>query len=127
MNSLDIRFKDIKKTGATLDALVNAGANQISGPSFSIDNPDALLDTARRAAVKKAQDRAHLYATALGTTIKRVISMTEGDTRGSMPPPMPMAKMAYEMAAAPAVADTSVAPGQLSLRASVTIRYELGE
>lgn len=125
VNSLDVRFKDLKKTGPTLDALVQAGMNQISGPGFSVADPDKALDAARKEAVKKAQSRAALYAEALGVKLKRVLSVTETMPGGGVPPPMPMMKMAMaEMAAS---ADTSVAPGQMTLRVGVMLRYEISQ
>ena len=57
-NNVSIRFRDIAKSGAILDALVKQGANQIDGPSLSIDQPDAALDEARTDAVKRARARA---------------------------------------------------------------------
>src|SRR3569623_2750272 len=36
-NSVAIRFRDIARSGAILDALVAEGANQIDGPNMSID------------------------------------------------------------------------------------------
>lgn len=56
-NSVSIRFRDIAKSGAILDALVAEGANQIDGPTLAIDQPDAALDEARTDAVKRARAR----------------------------------------------------------------------
>ena len=49
MNTVSVRFRDIAKTGAILDALVAQGANQIHGPSLEIERPEAALDEARTA------------------------------------------------------------------------------
>ena len=46
-NNVSVRFRDIRKTGEILDALVAEGANQINGPSLTIDKPEAALDEAR--------------------------------------------------------------------------------
>ena len=46
-----MRFRDIANTGEILDALVAEGANQINGPSLSIDKPDEALDEARAKAL----------------------------------------------------------------------------
>ena len=43
-NSVSVRFREIAKSGAILDALVREGANQIDGPTLSLDQPDAALD-----------------------------------------------------------------------------------
>src|SRR6201991_2468631 len=54
-NQVEVRLDDVGKLGATLDALVTAGANQMNGVSFSIRNDTALLADARAAAVAEAR------------------------------------------------------------------------
>ena len=39
-NTVNVKFRDLKRTGAILDALVAEGANQINGPSLTIDKPE---------------------------------------------------------------------------------------
>ena len=46
VNEVSVRFRDIAKTGAILDALVAQGANQINGPTLTIERPEAALDEA---------------------------------------------------------------------------------
>ena len=50
-NQVSVRFRDIKATGAILDALVAEGANQINGPSLTIDKPEQAMDEARVKAI----------------------------------------------------------------------------
>ena len=83
-NQVTVRFRDIAKSGAILDALVREGANNISGPNLTIDKPETALDEARTAAVAAARARADLYAKAAGLRVDRILSISEG---GSMPPP----------------------------------------
>jgi uncharacterized protein len=56
-NSVSVRFRDVRRAGAILDALVGSGANQIDGPDLSIDQPDAALDEARLDAMRRARAR----------------------------------------------------------------------
>ncbi|MBS0476951.1 MAG: SIMPL domain-containing protein, partial [Proteobacteria bacterium] len=76
-NSVSVRQRDLKAMGKVLDALVSAGANNINGPSFQIDNADAAQDEARTAAVTKARARANLYAKAAGLRVVRIVSISE--------------------------------------------------
>jgi uncharacterized protein YggE len=124
-NSLNVTLRDLKNIGPVLDALIAQGANQINGPSFTLDNPDALLDKARKDAVDKAHKRAEIYASATGMKIKRIRSISESTSVG-MPPPYPMMarKMMAMAVAAPAEA-TPVASGQVNLSVNVNITYEL--
>ena len=119
-NNVSIRFRDIAKSGAILDALVAQGANQIDGPNLSLDQPDAALDEARVDAVKRAQARAELYAKAAGLSVSRILTIAEGGEIAGPPPPMPV----YRMAAAKA-ADTQVMPGESDVTVTITVRFLL--
>lgn len=120
-NSVTVRFRDIAKSGAILDALVAAGANQINGPSLVIDKPEAALDEARVAAVKTARARAELYARAAGLTVKRIVAISES---GDMVQPMPMPMMRAQMADA-GMAKTEVVPGEQEVGVTVAVTFEL--
>lgn len=119
-NTVSIRFRDIAKSGAILDALVAQGANQIDGPNLSLDQPDAALDEARVDAVKRAQARAQLYAKAAGLSVSRILTIAEGGEIAGPPPPMPV----YRMAAAKA-ADTQVLAGESDVTVTITVRFLL--
>ena len=118
---VSIRFRDVKAAGPILDSLVAAGANQIDGPTLSIDKPEPLLDQAREKAVAAARARALLYARAAGLQVKRIVAISEG-SNDAMPRPMPMMMMARGKEAA---ADSSVEAGEQKLSISVSVTFEL--
>ncbi|MEH3105517.1 MAG: SIMPL domain-containing protein [Sphingomonas phyllosphaerae] len=121
-NSVAIRFRDIAKAGAVLDALVRAGANQIDGPNLSLSDPDAALDEARTQAIAKARTRAELYARAAGLSVARMVAINEaGENAGDRPRPMPM----MARAAVQSDAETVVLPGETDVTASVNVRFLL--
>ena len=120
-NSVAIRFRDIAKAGAILDALVKQGANQIDGPNLSIDQPDAALDEARADAVKKAQARAQLYAKAAGLTVSRIVSIAEsGQNDGSNPQPPMMSRGLMK-----ADASTAISAGETDVTITLSVRFLL--
>ena len=88
-NQVNVRFRDIRNTGEILDALVAEGANQINGPTLTIDKPEAALDEARAKAIAAGRARAELYARALGMRVVRLLSVSESGGY-PVPPPMPM-------------------------------------
>lgn len=120
-NQVTVRQRKLAEFGKVLDTLVNAGANQVNGPSFELDDSEAAMDEARTAAMAKARQRAELYAKAAGLKVKRIISISEG---GGYSPPAPMlyAKMAMAEAA-----PTPVAPGEVALSATVAVQFELAQ
>ena len=119
-NSVSVRFRDIARSGAILDALVAEGANQIDGPSLSLDQPDAALDEARVSAVKIARARAELYARAAGLSVARIVSISEsGSNDGGSPPPV------MYMARAKAADSTQIAAGETDVTVTVSVRFLL--
>jgi copper chaperone CopZ len=119
-NQLSVRFRDIGETGKILDALVSEGANQINGPSLTIDKPEAALDEARVKAIANGRARADLYARALGMRVVRLLSVSESGGY-AVPPPMPMAVMAMERDSA----STKIDAGEQKLQVSVSLSFEL--
>jgi uncharacterized protein YggE len=120
-NAVSVKFRDLKRTGAILDALVKEGANQLNGPSLTIDRPEAAYDEARVKAIAVGRERAELYAKALGKRVVRLLSVSEGGA--SIPRPMPMA---YERdMAAQAVAKTEIDPGTQEIQVSLAMSFEL--
>lgn len=124
-NTVSVRQRKLGDYGKVIDTLANAGANQISGPDFQLDNPDPALDGARRDAVKIAQGRAELYANALGLRIVRVVSVSEGGGYYGPPPRMFARADAAMPAPPPPPPPSPVQPGEMQMTANVTIQYEL--
>src|SRR3954470_24136332 len=119
-NKLTIRFRDIRNSGKILDALVSQGANQINGPSLTVDKPETALDEARARAVVSGRARAELYARSLGMRIVRVVSVSESGGYAA-PPPMPM----YARAEIAQAADTKIVPGEQKLQVTLAMTFEL--
>lgn len=118
-NSVSVRFRDVARSGAILDALVAEGANQIDGPTLAIDQPATALDEARVAAVKTAQERAALYAKAAGLSVSRIVSIAEsGSSDGDQPRPV-------LFRAAKAADTTQIAAGETEVSVSLTVRFLL--
>ena len=121
-NSVSVRFRDIRKSGRILDALVAEGANQINGPSLSVEHPEPALDEARLKAIANARARADLYARALGMRVVRIVSINESGgyyIPPAPPPPPPMVMMRAESARTP------IEPGEQKLQVSVSMIFEL--
>ena len=119
-NNVNVKFRDLKRTGTILDALVAEGANQISGPNLTIDKPEAAYDEARVKAIAAGQQRAELYARALGKRVVRILSVSESG--GYVPAPMPYAR---DMAMASSAAKTEIDPGTQALSVTVSMSFEL--
>ena len=119
-NNVSVKFRDIRNSGKILDALVAEGANQINGPSLTIDKPEGAYDEARVKALAVGRARAELYARSLGMRVVRLVEVSEGGANNPRPP-MPMAMMAK----AERSADTSIDPGSQDLEVTLSMSFDL--
>lgn len=119
-NQLNVKVRDIKKVGTLLDTLVTAGATNVNGPSFSINDPSPMLTQARAAALKQANAQADFYAQAAGYRSARLVSISESNSGGH--PPIPLAANRFKAEVAQA---TPVEPGQVGSSVNLTVQYAL--
>lgn len=120
-NRVTVAIMDLTKVGTTADAVVSAGVNQIDGIAFGLKDPRVPEDQARVLAVRALQDKARLYAQALGVELGAIRTLSEG---GGYQQPQPMPMMA-RMAMADS-ASTPVAAGEMAVRIDITGTYDLG-
>jgi uncharacterized protein len=120
-NRVSVKLRNIAETGRVLDALVTAGATDLNGPSFGLENDEPAKDVARKRALERAAARAADYARQLGYDSAKVLAITESISGSSpMPERATMRASADMVAAAP-----PVQPGMVSTGISITIQYEL--
>jgi uncharacterized protein YggE len=74
---LTVIVRDIDSVGTVLDGAVEAGANNVWGISFYVDDPSSAASQARQAAVDDARAKADELATAGGMVIVNIISIDE--------------------------------------------------
>jgi hypothetical protein len=117
-NRVSVRLRDLQKAGGVIDALVGAGANQIDGPTLTVEHPETALDEARAKALATARTRAELYAKAAGLTVRRIVRISESD--GVPPPIRPLGMMASKRAEA-----TPVEAGEQELTVNLSVVFEL--
>lgn len=115
-NELQIRVRQLSRLGTVLDALVQAGSNQLSGVSLDVADPKSLLDEARRKAIADARHRAQLYAREAGIRVGKVRSISEQPIR--TPQPRYLARGTAEMASS-----VPVAIGEKEFHVTVEVEF----
>ena len=123
-NTVNVTVREIGRLGEIMDVLVSNGANNVNGPSFDIEDKDAVLDEARGKALAKARAQAEGYAKRLGLKVGRVVSIDETGGRAAPPVPM-MLRREVAMADQAAAANAPVAVGENVLGLSLDVVYEL--
>jgi uncharacterized protein YggE len=119
-NTVYVTMHDLTKIGNILDASIAAGANNIYGITFDVQNKDAATKTGRDEAMADAQAQAEQLAAASGATLGPVQSVTY---YSNTPSPI-----YYDKAVPAGVGGGGSVPissGQLTLTVSVNVIYEL--
>ena len=117
-NTVQVTVRDLAKLGTILGATTAAGANNIWGIQFEIEDPSKLEAEARQEAVAQAKARAEQLAQLAGVKLGRVISL--GESGGSMP-----SEGGYGYSMEAARADVPVQRGQLTVSQDVQIVFAI--
>lgn len=80
---VQVTLRALDKVGDLLAAVVEAGANSVSGVSFTVEEPDALVEQARQEALENAAAKAAQMADGLDITLGKPVSVME--TSGGYP------------------------------------------
>lgn len=122
--TIQVKIRETDKAGEIISGITAVGVGEVSGPEFSVDDPDALQEQARKLAIEDAKEKAEVLRKDLGVKLVRIISYSEG---GNYP-------MYYGMGGDMAVrneskAESAQAPslstGEQKVTSNVTIVYEI--
>jgi uncharacterized protein YggE len=120
-NTVSVRLENLALVGPVIDAGLNAGANQLEGVQFGLRNDLPSRELALKQAVAEARSKAQAMAEVLKIELVEILEVSEGGV--SL---FPVAESAQFGGRAMALAaDTPISPGQLEVRATVTIRYRI--
>jgi len=123
-NTISVKVRDIDRAAEVLDEAVDAVGDplQVGGISFTVDNQDAVLSTARSQAMAAAKSKAEELASLAGVTLGAPVSINESSSGGGGYPPV---YYGASIGGAPAAADTSIQTGQLDITVSVQVTYAI--
>lgn len=120
-NNVQITFRNVESVGPILDALVASGANNISGPRFSVENDEQYKATARRNAMERAQRQALEYARVAGYSDVRLLQVSES-IQGRV---RPESSAIVVTGARVGAAAPPVEPGVIGTGVTVSVTYEM--
>jgi hypothetical protein len=119
--SLRVKVRDLAKIGAVLSAATVAGANQVGGITFTIDDPEELRAEARAKAIEQAQQKAATLAGQLGKNLGVLKGFAEG---AFVQPPVPWEARGLMMEGVGG-GGLPVPGGEQEVSISVTLTYEV--
>jgi len=122
-NSVQLRVRDLPNLGNLLDALVASGANNVSGPHFTVEQPAGGLAGARDRAMAEADRQAADYARRAGARRARLLAVTEGMVNFGRP--YDIQAFAVSEQSVGARMATPVSPGQVATTVNLVATYAL--
>lgn len=114
-NMVYVTVRDLEAVGDVLDAVIAAGANNIWGVSFGVDDPASAQSDARAEAIEDALSRAGALAELTEVTLGPVMSVSEVVGAGGGVYQSTLAKA--ESAAGP------ISPGEIEVTYQVQVTY----
>ena len=118
-NSVSVKVRDVDQVGDVLDAVTDAGANNIHGIQFTFDDPSELREQARAEAMADAQGKAEALATLAGVGLGKPRIISESFIQ---PPPFALERV---YAAADGGGGVPVSPGQLGVNVQVQVTFDI--
>ncbi len=115
-NQVDVTVRDVNQLGDVLDKVVAAGANNIYGVNFSVEDTAKLEADARAKAVADAKSRAEGLAQLNGVQLGEVLTVSEVIGGSALP-------MDYGAKGMGGGGSTPVQPGELEMSVSIQITY----
>ena len=121
-NSVEVRVDDLARVGELIDVATGAGANAVTGVRFDLKEMAALEREALSRATADARARAEAVASGGGVRGGRLLKLEE---RGRFAPPPPTPFLARAEMAMDQAATTPIQPGEIEVRAEVTLTAAL--
>ncbi len=121
--TMTVKIRAIDDSGKIVEGLGSLGVTNLNGPTFGIDDEDAVKEEARKQAIENAKEKAEKLARDLGVSLVRVIDFSES---GNQPyPPMYAKDMALGMGGASETSVANLPKGENQYTSNVTITYEI--
>ena len=120
-----VKLRDLKKVSDALTLFAENAVENLNGPQFDIDNPDALKEEARRKAIQKAKEQAKRLASDLGVRLGKIVSFSD-NTGGYQPLyRMNSMKMLSSSMADGGTFSPELPAGEQDIHSRVTIIYKI--
>lgn len=121
-NQVSVTLRDLPRAGDVLDGLVNAGANNIYGPNFMLENDVEAKVVARATAFERGQAQAREFARMAGYADVRLLSVAESFQGYG---PVPEMARAITVTGSSSDVSTPIEPGQVGTGVSLALKYEM--
>lgn len=125
-HTLTVKVRDVSKVASVIKAGLEAGANEVRGIHFSVEDPGDAHTRAREAAITNAREKADDLARITGAAIGQVLTINEtsyapqtveADTR--------MFSRTLMDVASPMMSEAPIEPGESSIMINLQVAWEI--
>jgi uncharacterized protein YggE len=116
-----IKVKNPQLASQAIDAATQAGANQINGTQFTVENPEKYREQAREKAIENAKEQAQKLARNLGIHLGKITNIVESSGYDGGPIPMMAKSAGLGMGGADSA---NIEPGSQTISSVVTLYFE---
>lgn len=120
--SVSIKIRDTEKVGEIVQGLGDLGITGLTGPDFTVDDPDMVQAEARKKAIEDAKERARILEEDLGVRLVKIVSFYEN--QGGYYP-MYDTKVSNEAMGMGGATPAEIPVGENKFTSNVTITYEI--
>lgn len=121
--SMELKIRDLSKTGSILSGLASLGVNEVGSLVFKVDNLDKVQEEARQKAIADAKEKAKMLAVSLGVRLGKIVSFSEFG--GGPPTPVFYADAFGKGGDISASAVPATPTGENEIKSSVSISFEI--
>ena len=122
--TLVVELTDLSKYDTLMIKVLQAGVNRVDSLRFMVADPRKYKDEARSKALRAAREKAAAMAAELGQTIGKPLQVNEGPDFNSMCGGANVFA-GYGMMLPPREDESAIASGQVHIRASVGVTFQL--
>jgi len=120
--SISIKISNKELVAKVIDAVTKAGANQVQGTRFVVEDPQKAREEARQKAIDNAKADAQKLAKTLGISLGKITNIAEGSPSVAVPQ---YNKMMFAAAAGVGSApQPEIEPGSQTITSVVTLYFE---
>lgn len=121
--NIEVKVKPIDKANNAIDTITAAGANQVGGIAFILEDEaqKRLQNKAREEAIKEAKEKAESLSRLSGIKLGRIVDVQES---GGFERPMPVDMELRAPGDGAEQKSTEINPGENTIQTTVTLSYE---
>jgi len=121
---VEVKIRNLDKVNEVIDKVTTAGANNVSGPQFTVDDMEKVREEAREMAIINAKEKAKTLAKQAGLKLDKLMNVSEGYYGYPMAYGLGGANVSEKDMASPAIAP-QIEPGQTEVTINVTLTYRI--